>query len=228
MKQINKAIAVVLAVLILALPANALSSENIEETDRNISFLQAYALTESINLSEEISKACNGVTDPLVSEDVLAQISTGSFDENVDVHYTVKFLGNISGNELSRGTTTGNVYSVTATTKTTMDTYEEGELFAWISMTWIDNLGIDNQIVRVQGGWATGGYEVLDRQVWYGVKGVSTTFEGDLYETQFPETNSFNYEPSKNLVGLTLKAYSFCDLHGRYSLYVNVTPTIFD
>lgn len=227
MKLLKKSFVIILAITLLILPVKALDYTQIKDD----SFVEALSLADSLDYSEEINKAFNGVIDQQVSEEVLGRVSALSTnpDPDKEVFCTVTYLGSIP-ETTSRGLSNRNVYSVTAVEKTTSNTSEEDGMFAWISMTWIDNFGLDNEIVRVQGGWGTGAYSVLSRQVWFGVKSVlpDSTFDGDLYEVRYPTTDSFNYVPSKKLVGGILRAYSFCDLDGHTSLCVDVTPTIFD
>lgn len=231
MKLVKKTLIVVLATSLLASPSRAITFEKTETANVHA---QALNLTNTLNYSKEINKAFNGIIDQRVSEEVLERVSAFTTSPDAEVSYTVTYLGSVSGTTSTKSSDSDrNVYSITAATKTTTatnDEYQSDGLYAWISLTWIDNLGLNNEIVRVQGGWGTANYVASNRQVWYGVKSAlpGEVFDGDLYECRFPSTNSFNYTPSKSLVGGILRAYSWCDLKNHLSINVQVIPTIFD
>jgi hypothetical protein len=55
---------------------------------------------------------------------------------------------------------------------------------AYLSVTWIDHLGVNNELVAVQGGWQTA-RTLYDRTVYYGVDSNNVT--------KYPSGNSFSY-----------------------------------
>lgn len=191
-----------------------------------ISTQELSSLISSINIDEELDNARLGVVDKDVSQNVLDSISISSNNIDNNISYTVNHIGTI----VNKDNSVGNVYSLTAvSTKNTTGTTSEDNVNCWITLTWIDNFGTDNEIVRVSGGWESNGRTLYDRSVMYGVDTITGSFVEDQYETKFPENNSFNYTPSKRLSGLSLRAYSLVRSEGYdTSIYCNVRPTIFD
>lgn len=145
---------------------------------------QLYRLDEAlstIDIAREISDAKNGLIGENVDPDILKSIELSSAaSENVS--YSVKKLGDV----LTRNGETGSLYSLTAvsTTKTTSDTTDMDNVHAYLSVTWIDHLGVNNELVAVQGGWQTA-RTLYDRTVYYGVDSNNVT--------KYPSGNSFSY-----------------------------------
>lgn len=204
------------------------------ETDTMIQNAGISMFTGDINFSEDLEDALSGVIDSRVSEDVLQNIEITSNDEE-EVIYTVKYLGTICKNDktvqskIYSNNLEGDVYSLTAATKVKKGETTEDNVYCWIHMTWIDNLGTNNEIVSVSGGWTPNGKTLSGRQVWYGVQTVDGSFAEDLYESRFPVTNTYSYKPSKTLSGFSLRAYSWVDVEG-YSGSINcaVRSSVFD
>lgn len=183
-------------------------------------------LVASLDIEEEIEHALSGVIDNDVSQNVLDNISIVSDDKDSEVLYTVTCLGEVSsGDNIG-----GNVYTLTAvSTKNTSKNKTEDNVYCWITLTWIDNLGVNNELVSVSGGWTANGRTLSNRQVLYGVVGADGSFLNGKSEIKNPTTNSYYYTPSKSLVGLSLRAYSWVDSAGYdHSILCEVLPTIFD
>lgn len=184
------------------------------------------ALVEQVSISEEIEHALAGVMDENVPEEVLERIDVGCSNADANVAYTVKCLGSVGRNANSEGT----VYTLTAaSTKNTTGTASEDNVDCWITMTWIDNFGTLNQIVSVSGGWTPNGRTLSDRQVFFGVVDIHGSFFDGQKVEKYPGTNSYSYSAPSNLVGLSLRAYSWVRSAGYdLSIYCGVRPTIFD
>lgn len=166
---------------------------------------EALSLVSDINIVEELQNARKGIIDSNVCQKVLDRISFTCNEED-DVSYTVRHLGSI---------TAGEVYTLTASSKKTSDaSTNEDTVYCWISMTWIDNFGPENEIVSVSGGWSANGRTLSNREVWYGVARIDGSFGDGMYEVKTPAKDSFYYTPSKPLVGLSLRAYSWVNSAG--------------
>ena len=134
---------------------------------------EALSLVSDINIVEELQNARKGIIDSNVCQKVLDRISFTCNEED-DVSYTVRHLGSI---------TAGEVYTLTASSKKTSDaSTNEDNVYCWISMTWIDNFGPENEIVSVSGGWSANGRTLSNREVWYGVARIDGSFGDGMYE----------------------------------------------
>ena len=184
----RKLFAVVLALCLvfsMTLPAFAAEMDSKHVTSAYvINGTQLYRLDEAlstVDIAKEISDAKNGLIGDNVNPDVLKRIEiTSAANENVS--YSVKKLGDVR----MRNGETGELYSLTAvsTTKTTSDSTDLDNVHAYLSVTWIDHLGVNNELVAVQGGWQTE-RTLYDRTVYYGVDSNSVT--------KYPSGNSFSY-----------------------------------
>lgn len=185
---------------------------------------EVLALVSSLDIIEELQDARDGIIDANICKEVIDSISITSNDDS-DVLYTIKHLGIITKDNGVKG----EVYALTASTKTTTNEITKDYVECWISMTWIDNFGPANEIVSVSGGWRSNGRILSNRQVFYGIVSLDGHFVDGKYEDRFPNTNSFYYTPSTSLVGLSLCAYSWVNSAGYpYSILCEVQPTIFD
>lgn len=191
-------------------------------------------MATNLDISREIENAQLGIVDENVSVEILNRIEVGCTDEDLDVVYTVKFLRNVNEIEClsdayAADEAMGQVYAVTATTKKTTGTATEDNVDCWITMTWIDNTGPKNQIVSVSGGWTPNGRTLWDRQVLYGVVDLKGAFLDGLGAYEYPIDDSYSYTAPSNMIGLSLRAYSWVRSSGYdFSIYCNVRPTIFD
>jgi len=215
-----------IAVYVISCTTSTFAAENptCDKESENVA-KAALLQAESLDISTEINKAFDGVIDSRVSKNVLDSVSVLCTDDEVDVSYTVSYLGDIT----EYGSTTGSIYTLTAATKTTSTYVTEDNVDCWISLTWIDNLGTNNEIVKVTGGWNANGRTLSDRQVYYGITRLNGGFISGLSESKFPTSNTFSYKPSKTLSGLYLTAYSWVSSSGYpYLINCTVKPTIFD
>ena len=82
-------------------------------------------LLSTINIEEELQYAKMGYIDNTIDQSILDGIDVWTTDENGEVSYSVRKLGNLetSGTSSSRNTTDGTVY-VLAATKTARDDQE--------------------------------------------------------------------------------------------------------
>lgn len=193
-------------------------------------------LISNINISEEIDNALNGIIDELVPENIIKQVDVGvqiipndfdfSLDDNnvenvdiFDISYTVKDVGKV----ISENDTIGTMYALTAVAKE-KESSTEKEVFGvecYITIVWIDNLGINNELVSVYGGWTANDRVLSERSVFYGVWETGDT------TNKFPNKNTFSY--SSNKTGLAFEAYSWVsveDYPNKINCYV--LTSIFD
>lgn len=161
-------------------------------------------MLSSLNIEEEISRAQRGITDIAISEEIKEQIiaytMNGKGDkEQAEIKATIRNLGSIIKNE-----TTGTMYTLTVVAtgveKTDSDNTSKHNSRAYASVTWIDNLGTQNELVSVSGGWNLGPNTLTDRNVNYGV----TSGSDNKREHRTPSKNSFSYQGTSDMVGFTL------------------------
>jgi hypothetical protein len=186
------------------------------------------ALLSTINMSEEISNALNGITDESVPEDIMNQVDVGvqvvpkdlsrselmgvDASDIFDISYTVKNVGNI----VSENGDIGTMYSLTAvargTQKEEYEPHTEDNVDCYITLVWIDNFGVNNELVEVWGGWWPNGRTLYDRQVWYGEMNRVGEFIEGKYSIKYPTSNTFDYSPG--YTGFSFKAYSIVNSVG--------------
>ncbi len=154
-----------------------------------------------LNYATEIRDADAGFIDPNVENRILKSIHISAPAEKA-VTYTVKKMGKVYDRSIS----CGDLYTLTATSKTkvTSDTTDQDNVHAYLSITWIDNLGVNNELVSVQGGWSTE-RSLYDRTVMFGVD--------DYTRTEYPTSNSFSY-PNIGLNGYRMHAVSTVQSRG--------------
>lgn len=177
-------------------------------------------LAANYNFCTSFDNAKKGIIDSNVSEEVLSNIVVAGED---NVSYTVEYLGSISGNSRSAGG--GNMYALTATQKIQSSDNSEDNVYAWLTLIWIDHLGAENEIVEVSGGWDPNGRTLSNRVVMYGYSNASESF----FQSQRPTGDSFRYT-NIGIFGLTLTAHSSVNSGGytENPIEVWITPTIFD
>lgn len=148
----------------LAIDDNEMKSFAVEETDDWETELLP------VDLASELQDAELGVIGENVSDDILQRVKITS-DNNSDVAYTIKNLGNVS-----RSNGGGTIYSITATSKekSDSDSKNEDNVHCYMTVTWVDNLGTKNELRAVSGGWDTE-RTLTDKKVVYGVDGKDTT-----------------------------------------------------
>lgn len=176
---------------------------------------QEEILISSVNITEEINNALNGVIDEAVPDYVLEQIDVGvqvvpknllnrslaNTTDDFDVYYTVKNVGDIYDDN-----TVGTMYSATvyATQKNSNGSSTEGGINSYLTLTWIDNLGTSNQLISVYGGFTPNGKTLSNRQVlWWVDDNLSL-------EARYPSGNSYSYSTSKK--GYTFFANSWVNI----------------
>lgn len=175
-------------------------------------------IASTYNLEASLEKAKLGVTNDTISEEILNSI-TVSGGENSEVSYYVECLGTVEST--TRGAGESNLYSVTATTKTKTDDVTKDNVFAWITVFWIDHSGTENELTGVSGGWEANGRTLSNRYVAY-----SAGKNGDHF---WPDGDTFN-KNDLSYFGLKIKAYSSVESGGYTDnpIQVVVVPTIFD
>ena len=182
-------------------------------------------IVSTIDCNSEIQDALDGIIDVSVPKEILNSVEV-STNENRNVSYTIKNLGSVSSSN-SRSTP-AQVYSVTAASeqKVTTSQDEQQEVVLWITMVWIDNLGILNELVRVSGGWTPFGHTITGRAVYYGVADMIGSIT-DEYTEKLPKANSYSYETS--YTGIKFVAYSFASVDSNLEqIGVSVESTIYN
>lgn len=228
MSKNTKKLSLLIAVIMLFSSITTLASEK-ESSDIKV---QEDILISNINIAEEIDNALNGVIDESIPHDVLNQIDVGvqvvpknslgknltNAENDFDVYYTVKNVGDIYD-----GDTVGTMYSATvyATQKESTGNSTEGGVNSYITIVWIDNLGLNNVLKGVYGGWTPNGKTLSNRSVVWWVDESSSS------ESRFPSGNSYSYSMSRN--GSTFYANSWVDVANYpYSVSAYVKTSIFD
>lgn len=202
---------ILIACFILSIPCQANAAAYISEES---------ILAANYDFSSSFENAKEGIIDNNVSADILQSITvTGG--ENIS--YTVEYLGSVSGN--SRSADGGNMYALTATQKIESNDNSEDNVYAWLTLIWIDHLGTENEIVEVSGGWDPNGRTLSNRVVMYGYSNASESY----FQSQRPTSDSFRYT-NIGIFGLTLTAHSSVNSGGytENPIEVWITPTIFD
>lgn len=218
MKRIVTLFLVFVMVFGCVVPAYAADNE-----PTTIDISEINSLISQYSLSERLRDAKLQVIDSAVSQEVQSSISVSASrspdsDECDDLtSYSVRNLGLVTEGDKCIGTLY-TVTSVLGTQKTTDGSTTEDGVYAWLAVTWIDNFGIDNELLAVDGGWVPNGRTLTNRLVSYGVNGSNTY--------QYPSGNSFSYG-NIGSVGLTISASSYVKSSGYNSIIaVHVTPTI--
>lgn len=186
----------------------------------NIGVTAVVDISAIYDLSESLEKAKEGSVDSNIDRDILEQITVSGNDS---VSYTVEHLGTVSGG--ARSADAGDMYALTATQKITSKDNSEDNVYAWLTLIWIDHFGTQNEIVEVSGGWDSNGRTLSNRSVMYG---YSNTFDS-YYKFERPYTDRFTYT-NIGMFGLTLTAQSSVESGGytENPIEVWITPTIFD
>lgn len=189
MKKICKAISIVCSLCILFGATSvtaAAATPSLNEQTIVMNETQMCTVEEAIakiNFAEELRDAENGLIDKNVSDMVLQGIDlSGSVDE--DISYSVKNLGKV----VESGEEKGTLYSLTAvsgTLKNTGNTHDEDNVHCYATVIWMDNFGLKNELISVQGGWITE-RTLYDRTVYYGVDNNTVTTN--------PTSNKFSYD----------------------------------
>ena len=208
-KKFLSAILVVCFILSIPCPANAAAY-----------FSEEAVLAANYDFTSSFENAKEGIIDSNVSDEILKSITVTGGD---NISYTVEHLGSVAGN--SRSGDGGNMYALTATQKIESDDNTEDNVYAWLTLIWIDHLGTENEIVSVSGGWDPNGRTLSNRLVMYGYSNALDSY----YKSQRPTTNSFEYT-NIGMFGLTLTAHSSVNSGGytENPIEVWITPTIFD
>lgn len=177
------------------------------------------------DVPEEIREA---VTFSFSSSDEYSSTNTNSLTKQgtSDIDYSVKNLGEVTVN----GKSIGNLYSATGTKKTKSGSDTMLGVEAYLSIVWIDNLGMDNVLVEVSGGWNKMGQTTKDHTLRYS----ATNFD-NVGDSAFKTgvDNPFEYD-NIYFHGLVISATSHVTIwegglpssqeHFNFSL----SPTIFD
>lgn len=208
----KKILSIVLALCMLFMIPFSANAAEIHTTETE--FASGYDLNQSLE------RARDGYIDSNVSEALLNQITVSGDDS---VSYTVEYLGTVS--KATRGAGESNMYALTATQKIEANNNTEDNVYAWLTLIWIDHWGTQNEIVEVSGGWNANGRTLSNRSVMYG---YSNTFDS-YYKFERPYTDRFTYT-NIGMCGLTLTAQSSVNSGGytENPIEVWITPTIFD
>lgn len=203
-------------------------------------------MVEQYPLSDRIADAKSGYIDEDVGEEVLTSVSftSGAIGEDspaiannlmesdeAEIDYSIKNLGEVVVDEQTVGT----LYSATGVQKTKTGSKElkDVNVEAYLTIIWIDNLGYDNVLVEVSGGWNDRwGYYKEKRRVVYSATDLDGIGESS---TKRPSSDSFTYSDI-NYHGLCIDAASFIDIDvsnpnsemEMKTFRFSLSPTIFD
>ncbi|MGB8451881.1 MAG: hypothetical protein WCD89_06060 [Anaerocolumna sp.] len=130
-----------------ALAASAVNSEKVFNT--------ITSRLSTVNKDIEIKRALEDISDVEITKDLYDQLGAYSEEsngdrENLKVHATIRDLGSIAYNGK-----TGILYTMTMVTNGTQKTDNSNtslkDVLAYGSVTWIDYLGTNNELVSVSG-----------------------------------------------------------------------------
>ncbi len=179
-------------------------------------------LVDAIDYNQEYLRAKAGVSDIPIDKELLESCTATLTDaegnaNKLNTYVTVKELGQIQrANEYS------NIYSMTVfsdtATKTDSGTAQKYNTMAYGTVTWIDNLGMANELVEVSGGWNPGYKEqLLNRKVRYG----ANTNSMDTTLSFTTNSNSFHKYANSKMVGWVLFLDTYVEVNGGLlNLYV--------
>ena len=181
-------------------------------------------LTNAIDYEQEYLRAKAGLSDLPITKEIMdaCEASIINADGNkqiLETYATVKKLG-----QVQRSNGLNNVYSLTvfSATKTNSGNAQKWDTTAYGTVTWIDNLGMQNEMVNAAGGW-TPGYndELTDRAVEYG----AMTNDENSSAWRYPAGNSFSYDGNSNMKGWVIFLDSTVNVKGSL-LRLRVTSSI--
>lgn len=245
MKRIISMLMVLCMSTVFIVPAGAVnvSAESAEDTTVKTIVSE---MVEQYPLVDRIADAKRGYIDEGVGEEVFASVtfSTGDVRDDssaitsnltesgeADIDYSVKNLGEV----VVDGQSVGTMYSATGVQKTKTDSKElkNVNVEAYLTVVWIDNLGYDNVLVEVSGGWNDRwGYYKENRRVYYSATDLDGIGDSG---TKYPSGDSFTYS-NINYHGLCIDAASFIDIDvsnpnsdpEMKTFSFSLSPTIFD
>lgn len=214
-------------VLLFVLCVSTVAAKDLEYLDQMniLSENDIYMLVDSIDLEQEYVRAKMGLSDIPVTEEMIDLCQASITDENGNTEYlstvgTIKKLGCIQRSKKVCDVYTLTVFS--SDTKTDSGSAQKNGTTAYGSLTWIDNFGIENELVSVSGGWTPGyGEQLLDRSVTYGADNDSAKSA-----LKYPSSNSFSYNGTSKMVGLLMYANIDVKVNGN-SLNLRVVGSIF-
>lgn len=203
-------------------------------------------MVEQYPLADRIADAKRGYIDETVGEEVFASISFSNGDvgnaspaiasnltesDEADINYSIKNLGEVVVDEQTVGT----LYSATGVQKTKTGSKElkDVNVQAYLTIIWIDNLGYDNVLVEVSGGWDDRwGYYKENRWVYYSATDLDGIGDEDA---KHPSNDEFTYS-NINYHGLCIDAASSIDIDVSKpnqdlvtkTFSFSLSPTIFD
>lgn len=159
-----------------------------------------------------ISVACEASRKPAANHSVTTQ---GAATAQFDTGCAVRELGTIY--DQSSGAKTGTVYAVAAVaTESTYssDTATEDRITTKLSLIWIDNLGINNELVSTNGLWEyESTKEIRDKQVVFGTYSNLLGFNDCVIRYPADNTMLFDYNAPRTITG-----YKFASEASLYSI----------
>lgn len=197
-------------------PAVDVTEKSVEMVKNGSAICTVEEAIQKIDFDQEVRDAKIGVIGKNVNNNILNSIDVESAEDQ-EVSYSVKNLGQV----LENGKVSGTLYSLTALSsiKNTSGTHDEDNVHCYMSVVWIDNLGPNNELQAVNGGWVTE-RSLYDRNVYYGVD--------DTMITKTPSGNSFSYN-NIGVEGLQIHAVSTVKSQGYNPvIMLTVTPGIGD
>ena len=144
-----------------------------------------------LDLETELSNARLGIIDEDICLSILEGVYVSITGVDAEPIFTVRHMGEVRNSRQ----VIGNMYTVTATQKTSSQSTTVHGVAVWISITWIDHFGTNNQFVSVSGGWTPNGRTLTNREVSYGANQL-LSLEGWRINVRGIIQNEFNYSES--------------------------------
>lgn len=192
--------------------------------------LQVAAMIASVDMDLLLSNASEGVIDYTVpievresivgSVDIVPISSTSKAAIEYEMNTTIQKVGEIVVND-----DIATLY-VAATGVKIDERSNSGtsSIWAWASVYWIDNFGVDNEFVGAQGTWSPGNTVISGRSVRYGKTDILGIGWSDD-TTKYPTDNVAYYD--SGLIGLTFKCQAKVTVVNIGTVTVTVCNSLF-
>ena len=174
------------------------------------------------NPYENISISCEATCEDTITRST-PEIET-------EYGYTVRELGTIY--DQYTGEETGTLYTVAAVSenrKTSSNENTEDCIITKLYLTWIDNLGTDNELVGTHGSWEyESTKEVEDKMVVFGSYLPALGFDDCI--TRYPSVSKmeFNYGATRSITGLKFASEASLHSVGYGTVSLRVVSSVYD
>ena len=201
--------------------------EILQSTDMEALYKEAEAnMTQEKNGNpfEDISISCETSCD---ATEVTRSLSP---ETEVDTGYAVKELGALYDPET--GEQTGPLYTVAAVAanqKTSSGDSTEDRVITRLHLTWIDNLGVENELVGTSGSWEyESTKEVEDKTVLFGSYSRAWGFQDCIERRPGINKMEFSYKATKTITGLTFASEASLHAIGYGYITLKVVTSVYD